>query len=207
MIDAIIPTIPGREASLERLLDSLQRTTVSAYDTVIVRDSPTCGEGWKAGLERSQSPYVAFLCDDQEFTGKGWDGICIETVDNGGIPCPRVWFPDGRPESFGGDMHALHHTSRIPKKDGTRVDYTPIPFLSREMAEEIGVLETQYAGDVWVSYRGRQLGYDTILRHGFEVRHWHEQIGRGAGMTQNERDAMDCETLWKELEKCGKMMA
>ena len=63
------------------------------------------------------------------------------------------------------------------------------------------MLDVHYASDVWVSYRGRQLGYETVLRHGFDVRHWHEQPGRGAGMSQNERDAMDVATMQRELEK------
>ncbi len=204
MIDAIIPTIPGREDSLERLLDSLQRTTLSPYETVIVRDSLTCGWGWKTGLERSQSDYVALLCDDQEFIASGWDEICIDTANADKLACPRVYRPDGSPESRGGDMHALHHLNRTPKKDWTEVDYTTIPFLSREQIDAIGMLPTQYAGDVWVSYRGRQLGFETVLRHGYEVRHWQEEVGRGAGMSQNERDAMDCKTVFDELDRMEK---
>ncbi len=207
MIDCIIPTIPGREASLERLLDSLQRTTLSPYETVIVRDSVTCGWGWKAGLERSQSPYVALLCDDQEFIAKGWDKVCMDTADADKLACPRVYLPDDRPESRGGDMHALHHLNRTPKRDWATVDYTTVPFLSREQIDAIGMLPTQYAGDVWVSYRGRQLGYETVLRHGYEVRHWQEEVGRGAGMSQNERDAMDCKTVFDELDRMERVTA
>ncbi len=201
MIDCIIPTIPGREDSLERLLDSLQRTTLSPYETVIIRDSVTCGWGWKTGLERSQGDYVALLCDDQEFIGKGWDEVCIDAADAGGIACPRVYLPDGTPESRGGDMHSLHHISLGPKKDGTKVDYATIPFLSREQIDAIGMLPVHYASDVWVSYRGRQLGFETVLRHGYEVRHHHNQVGRGAGMEQGDRDAMDCKTVFDELER------
>ena len=201
MIDCIIPTIAGREESLERLLDSLQRTTESAYEPLIVRDSVTCGWGWKTGLERSQAPYIALLCDDQEFLTPGWDVIAMETTNAGYLPCPRVMLPDGRYESQGGDMKALHHLSTQPKKDGTPVDYTVVPFLSREQLDAIGLIPpTQYAGDVFVSYRGRQLGYETVLRH-YDVRHWQEVTGRGAGMAQNERDAMDCKTVFDELDR------
>ncbi len=201
MIECIIPTVSGREASLERLLDSLQRTMVEPYDTIIVRDSITCGWGWKTGLERSHGPYVALLCDDQEILQPGWDSICIETVERDLLPCPRVYFPDGAPESRGGDMNSMHHISITHKKDGAPVDYTTIPFCSREQIEAIGMIPTQYSSDVWVSYRGRQLGIETVLRHGWEVRHWHEQAHRGAGMSQNERDAVDEKTMREELAR------
>ena len=61
------------------------------------------------------------------------------------------------------------------------------------------MIPTQYCCDVWVSYRGRQLGYETVLRHGFDLIHHQEQVGRGAGMSQNDRDALDMETMLEEL--------
>lgn len=202
MIDCIIPTIAGREDSLERLLDSLARTTQTSYEPIIVRDSVTCGWGWKTGLERSQAGYIALLCDDQEFVAKGWDRVCMDTVDEGFLPCPRVVLPDGRFESQGGDMNAMHHLSRSSKKDRTPVDYTVVPFLSRDQLDAIGPIPiTQYAGDVFVSYRGRQVGFETILRHGYDIRHWQESVGRGAGMSQADRDREDCETVFEELKR------
>ena len=62
------------------------------------------------------------------------------------------------------------------------------------------MLDIQYCCDVWVSYRGRQLGYDTVLRHGYDLVHHQEQVGRGAGMSQNERDAIDTAVMRERLE-------
>ena len=203
MIDLICPTIPGREASLERCLDSFSRLTGPELNPIVVRDSKTCGWGWQKGLERSSAPYVLLACDDQEVISDEWAEVAMETVDQGLLPAPRVWFPDGRVESMGGDMKALAHLSKRPKRDLSPTDYTTIPFLSREQIDAIGMLDGQYAGDVWVSYRGRQLGYETVLRHGYDFVHHYESVGRGAGMPQAQRDAMDVEAMQKELAKCA----
>lgn len=198
-IEAIIPTVKGREASLERLLASLPPSVAPR----VIEDSKTCGWGWELGMELSTADYLLLACDDQEFLGEQWVDICVETVEEGLLPCPRVWLPNGAIESQGGDMDAFAHIIGRPQKDRTLVDYTTIPFLSAKQAQEIGMLaDLHYCTDVWVSYRGRQLGYETVLRHGFDVRHWHEAPHRGAGMSQSDRDAMDEATMRKELSKC-----
>jgi hypothetical protein len=201
-IDLIVPTVKGREESLERCLDSYERNSLVDVVPIVVADSETCGWGWKRGLRISDAPYVLLACDDQECVSPTWAQICIETVDKGNLPCPRVWRPDGTIESQGGDMGSPHHVVNRPQKDWTEVDYTTIPFASREMIDEIGMLEIHYSSDVWVSYRGRQLGYKTVLRHGYDVRHWKHEVGRGAGMTVVARDAKDEATMRKELEQC-----
>ena len=200
-IDVIIPTIPGREDSLERLRSSLRATTTGSLTEVIIENSETCGWGWRKGLESSRSDYVLLACDDQEFIASGWDAFAIEAVDAGHLPCPRVWMPDGRIASQGGDMRSFAHIINRPQKDWTPVEYSTVPFLSREQAEAIGMLDVHYGSDVWVSLRGRQLGYETVLRHGYDVVHYEHPIGRGAGMSVTDRDAMDCEVVYKELAK------
>lgn len=200
MIDVLIPTIPERLESLERLTASLARTR-ARLNIVPIDNSETCGSGWKVGIAATTSEYVLLACDDQEFTDPDWADICVATVEDGYIPCPRVWTPDGSIESQGGDMNAMHHLTRTPQPDGLPVDYTTVPFLSREWADAIGMLDVHYCSDVWVSYRGRQLGIQTVLRHGFEVVHYQEAAGRGAGMSQVDRDAMDAATMHKALEE------
>jgi predicted O-methyltransferase YrrM len=198
MIDLIVPTIPGREESLDRCLRSFERLK-GGLNRIVVPESKTCGEGWIEGLARSEAPYVALVADDLECVSDSWAEVCIDTADMDCIPCPRVWAPDGSIESQGGDMNAPGHIIQRHQKDRTGVDFTTVPFLSQKLADEIGMIPTQYACDVWVSYRGRQLGYDTMLRHGYDLVHYQEQVGRGAGMDQNERDRIDTETMFTEL--------
>lgn len=201
-IDLIVPTIKGREEALERCLDSYERNSLVELNQIIVADSETCGWGWKRGLRLSSAPYVLFGCDDQECLSGTWAQTCIETVEQGMLPCPRVWNPDGSIESQGGDMASFRHVIARPQKDWTPVDYTTVPFLSRAWADEIGSLEIHYSSDVWFSYRARQLGHETVLRHGYDVRHWKDAIGRGAGMSVLDRDAQDEQTMREELERC-----
>jgi hypothetical protein len=70
------------------------------------------------------------------------------------------------------------------------------------MAEMIGMLPIHYSSDVWVSYRGRQLGWESVLRHGYDVRHWRHAALRGAGMSVPDRDEADETVLREELAKC-----
>jgi hypothetical protein len=204
-VDIVVPTVPGREESLERFLSSLKRCTPQSIplQEIVIEDSESCGWGWHRGLRASRAPYVLLACDDQEMIGPEWAQTCIETVDEGKLPCPRVWMPGGRIESQGGDMDVFAHIINRPQKDRTAVNYTTIPFMSREQADAIGMLpELHYCTDTWVSYRGRQLGYETVLRHGFDVLHHREMAHRGAGMSQSDRDAMDEKRMRKELATC-----
>lgn len=205
MIDVIIPTIPGREDSLLRTESSLTAHTTQDIDLnfIVVQNSETCGWGWRRGLRMSQAPYVLLATDDQEYVNTDWTSVCMETVDEGLLPCPRVFLADGRIESNGGDMKEFCHVHSRPRRDLQPCDYTTIPFMSREQADAIGMIDVHYSSDVWVSYRGRQLGYETLLRHGFDVVHHVEAHGRGAGMAQPERDAIDEQTMREELAKCA----
>lgn len=200
MVDVIVPTIPGREESLERCLTSFGKRT-DDLNTIVMRESKTCGEGWLKGLELSEAPYVLLVADDIECASDSWFEVCREVADEGLLPCPRVWTPDGSVESQGGDMNAMGHIIARYQKDRTPVDFTTVPFMSREQADAIGMIETQYGCDTWVSYRGRQLGYETVLTHGYDLVHHQHPVGRGAGMSQPERDAMDTQTMREELAK------
>lgn len=195
--DVIIPTLDARKASFKRLTDSLP----ASVNVIPVLNPPTCGEGWMRGLKKSKAPYVALIADDLEFIDEEWLDICQATVDEDLLPCPRVFTPEGRIESQGGDMTAQAHLLQRPRADRSPTDFTTVPFCSREQIDRIGMIPTQYCCDVWVSYRGRQLGYETVLRHGFDIWHHQEQAGRGAGMEQSDRDAMDTQILVRELEK------
>jgi glycosyltransferase involved in cell wall biosynthesis len=204
-LDVLIPTIPGREASLERLLESLERHSDVDLNEIIVKDSPSCGEGWLTALQASDSPYVAMMADDLEIASPLWAEVCIDTVDRGFLPCPRVYLPGGEVESQGGDMNAHQHIRTQHRKDSAWCDYTTVPFMSREQADAIGMIPVHYCSDVWVSYRGRQLGYETVLRHGYDLIHHREPAGRGAGMAVMDRDAMDLKTMNEALERVGSL--
>lgn len=172
-IDVIVPTVEGREESLERCLASFP-----GLNHIVIRDEPTCGRAWIRGIKQSSADYLLLTCDDIEAVNDRWIEPCVEAVDDGYLPAPVIYRPDGSLESAGGDMNAQACLINHIQADWTPVDFTPMPFWSREQARKIRMLPNHYMTDVWVSHRGRQLGYETVLRHGYQLRHHHEMPGR-----------------------------
>lgn len=179
MVDLIVPTIKGREDSLSRCLASYKANTAEGIlNVIIVHDEPTVGHAWEKGMGLSTAPYVALGGDDLEVTSSTWAGVCCETVDEGLLPCPVIWRPDGNLESCGGDMNSPACLITEMQADRTPTNFTVLPFMSREQADAIGMIPIHYGSDTWVSLRGRQLGYETVVRHGYELRHHQSQVGR-----------------------------
>ena len=178
MVDVIVPTIEGREESLERCLASFPD-----LNHIVVKGKPSCGAAWIEGIERSKADYLLLCADDIQcdyhpWQKQLWIEACVETVDQGKLPAPIVFRPNHSLESAGGDMNASGCLLTEIQPDWTPVDFTPMPFVSREQIEQIGMIEAHYMTDVWVSHRGRQLGYETVLRHPFRLIHHHEMVGR-----------------------------
>lgn len=178
MVDVIVPTIEGREESLERCLASFP-----GLNHIVVKGEPSCGKAWIKGIEQSKADYLLLCADDiqcdyYDWQKPLWIEACVETVDQGKLPSPVVFRPNHSLESAGGDMNASGCLLTEIQPDWTPVDFTPMPFVSREQIEQIGMIEAHYMTDVWVSHRGRQLGYETVLRHPYRLIHHHEMIGR-----------------------------
>lgn len=179
MVDLIIPTVTGREATLERCLESYHRCTAKDVLTVIViKDEETCGIAWKKGMALSNAPYVHLTCDDLEMRSETWAGVCCETVDEGFLPCPVIYRPNESIESCGGDTNSAGHLISTMQPDKTPCGFTVLPFMSREQADAIGMVDSHYKSDVYVSDKGRQLGYETVVRHGYELIHHRSDIKR-----------------------------
>jgi len=172
-IDLIVPTVAGREESLERCLDSFPE-----LNHIVVQGYPACGQAWEAGLKASDAPYVLLCADDIEAMDSDWIEPCVEAVDEDLLPAPMVFRPDGSIESAGGDMSASGCLLTDVRPHREAVDFTPMPFVSRAQIEAIGMIPTHMMCDVWVSHRGRQLGYETVLLHDYRLIHHHEMTGR-----------------------------
>lgn len=172
-IDLIVPTVPGREESLARCLASFPDT-----NHIVVRGQPTCGLAWQEGIKRSTAEYLMLCCDDIEADGDTWREACLETVDKGMLPAPVIRRPAGGLESAGGDMGAPGCLLTEIQPDWAPVDFTPLPFVSRRQIQRIGMVAGHYMTDVYLSHKGRQLGYETVLRTDFGLIHHHEMAGR-----------------------------
>jgi 3-deoxy-D-manno-octulosonic acid (KDO) 8-phosphate synthase len=180
----VVPTIPGREASLERCLTSYREKTEGIEVTFsVLENSPSAGAGWKMGaetLEQAHGPvdYLHLTNDDIECANDEWWTAAAEVTDTNQLPAPIVRNSDGSLQSAGGQLGANGDLLREIAPDGTRVGFTTVPFMSWSQWKQIGMLEVHYSSDVYVSERGRQLGIETVLCHDYELIHHMEQVGR-----------------------------
>jgi GT2 family glycosyltransferase len=182
MVDLIVPTIEGREESLERCLASFPD-----LNHIVVKGQPSCGLGWIEGIKRSGADYLLLCCDDIEADPDCDLTACIEAVDDGYLPAPVIHRPDGGLESAGGDMNAAGCLLRDVQPDWTPVDFTPLPFVSRAQIKKIRMIEAHYMTDVYLSHKGRRLGYETVLRHDFRLIHHHHMTGRRSPSPTDQR--------------------
>lgn len=172
-IDLIVPTVEGREESLERCLASFPDT-----NHIVIKGQETCGRGWIEGIKRSSADYLVLCCDDIE-ADEGCDlEACVEATDAGYLPAPVIHRPDGSIESAGGDINASGHLLATVQPDWTPVDFAPLPFVSRAQIQKIRMIEAHYMTDVYLSHKGRHFGYETVLRHDFKLIHHHHMTGR-----------------------------
>lgn len=182
MILIVVPTIPGREESLARCVESYMAHTDTDYAIRIYRNSPSAGEGWLSGVAEHVAvhgppDYVALTNDDCEVTGEWWPAA-VEACDAGKLPAPIVLNTDGSLQSAGGDFNEPSDLIHEIRPDWAEVGFTTIPFMSWEQWERVGMVPLHYCSDCWVSERGRQLGIPTVLRHGYRVTHHLHQVGR-----------------------------
>jgi hypothetical protein len=175
VIDIVLPTVAGREADLERCIASYEANTAPDVLTfIVIHDEPNCGTAWIKGMEASTAPYVHLTADDLEVTSPTW----AEASDRGLLPCPIVRRPNGSIESCGGDMSAPACLISELQENGTEVDFSPVPFGSREQVEAIGMIEAQYETDTYFSHKGRELGWPTVVCHGYEFTHHRSDVKR-----------------------------
>lgn len=184
MISIIIPTVPGREDHYGRCLDAYLHRTSRAFEVITERDHATVGLAWQAGAQRAAGDYIHFTCDDLEPLD-GWDDAAVAASDAGSVPAPKV--TDART----GELQSWPSWG-AEHADGIDAGFSAIPFLSRPMWEAVRpLLLSHYYSDDWISYRARKRGWPPLFCNGYAFRHHWAQHRRGAGMTQDGRQAYD----------------
>jgi len=170
LLSIIVPTIQGREASLQRAIDAYQATTECPHEFVVVHDEPSWSRGCNVGYERAEGSLLLFAADDLEPVPGWWRGATQLLLGKANeIPAPKV----------------LNHSADGPwdnngdGADGALTHFTRIPMMRRDQYERIGVWpEVDYASDVWVSEKARTLGIEARMVHSFcFIHHW-SQVGR-----------------------------
>lgn len=169
LISIVCPTITGREHWLEKALDSIRRT-LPGFEWLVYKDHPTCGIGWNLGISEASGDYILLFADDLE-AHPGWWQAGVESLERGEIPCPRILNPDGTLQSCG--------TFAEEAEDGTPSVVARVPFLTKEMAKAMyPVMENHYMGDHWITWKGEQLGWPTLVNRGVVFTHHFAQEGR-----------------------------
>jgi len=172
----VIPTINGRSEHLARCLQAYAQTAPSAA-IYVEHGHGSCGEAWIAGADKATQAgfeYLHFSADDLE-PHQGWLDVAIDTVDDGYIPAPLVFNPDGSLDSAGLENFGQY---RGPYADWQYVEGTTVPFLTRKMWERIGMIPVHYCTDLWVSVIGRRRGWETVIRTAMRFTHHAAAPGR-----------------------------
>lgn len=99
MIQAVVPTIPGREHLVNATVQSLEQHGI---EPIVVMDSPSCGEGWEFGLERCDAKYVGLWSDDLTVAEWDEDSLAAHLRQRIAVLSPTVLNPDGTLQGAGG---------------------------------------------------------------------------------------------------------
>jgi hypothetical protein len=174
----VIPTISGREESLEDVLAAYDRTLAGTkYELVVVRNESSWPRACNVGYERTSADVIHFGADDLEPLPGWWPPAkeALESKDE--LPAARVMTSDGRFEN------------REDGLDKALVWFTRVPILRRDQYERIGTWpEITYYADVWLSERANAIKIPTRIYYDYAFLHRRSSIGR-VDSAQNLLDA------------------
>ena len=169
MLSVIVPTITGREDSLERTLSAYEATGPVDMELVIIQDLANWPSGCNEGARRAKGDVLHFSADDIEPL-PGWHVDALAWIaEHDELPAPRVFN-----HSVDGEWD-----NAVDGPDGGVPHFTRVPLMTRSQYDRIGPWpEIDYCSDVWLSEKARTLGIETrmIWSYAF-VHHWN-QVGR-----------------------------
>ena len=161
VVQAVVPTIPGREQLLAETVASLEEHGI---DPVVVPSSPSCGEGWAIGLRACSADYVLLASDDIEVGDVSRLETALARAKAGLVVSPVVVNADGSLQGAGGFGLRL--------EDGATARTTIFPFALRETFLLVSPWPTSnHHCDAWISECAWRLGRGPIVTHGFELVH------------------------------------
>lgn len=177
-VSILIPTVRGREDLLRLCVDAYLRNTDHGgqvdLEFIILRDRPTCGQGWQQAAERATGNFLHFSNDDI-VPQPGWLAPLLEVAEHGHVAAP--WIQHG---SWGGFYGAAPELGQ--EMDWEPVNHSAMPFMSRHAFVRIGpIIATHYGVDNWIAERVRADGRQVIGRRSSVIQHFNIQIGRQKG--------------------------
>jgi len=188
-IAVVIPTIPGREALLERTVAAYQAATdAGRLEVIVVRNRPTIGQAWDDGATTAHQTTARYLhlSADDVTPHEGWDAAAITAAERGHYPSPRILNADGTLHpcgSMGGGM-------LMPDcADGTPCGTSPFPFMRLTDWAHIGpCIPVGYYADDYLSFRARLAGLEPVVARGYCLTHHEGTVGRQRSVQRSMQD-------------------
>lgn len=161
MIQAVIPTTPGRGHLLKATVASLEEHGI---EPVVVHDSRSCGEGWEIGLERCTAEIVGLWSDD--LTIQAWDEAAVlDRMPT--VVCPVILNPNGGLQGAGG--------MRLVLADGEQARNCICPIAERELFERFRPWpHLNHYCDTWITQRAVWAHHGPVVT--WSVRLVHHQL-------------------------------
>lgn len=188
-VSVLIPTVSGREPFLELCVSGYLRNTPTDVDLefVILRDRPTCGQGWQEAAERASGDYLHFSNDDV-IPRAGWLDPLLEATWQNYVGAP--WIQHG---AWGGYYGAAPELGQDPGW-WPDVDHSAMPFCGRDQFARFSpIIATHYGVDNWIAERIRAAGMRLVGCRASVIDHFNIQIGREKGeWTQIDLLDYDC---------------
>ena len=168
-LSIILPTISGREESLEKVVAAYCATTEVEHELIVVKDEPTWPGACNKGYEQSSGEIVHFGADDLEPLPRWWKKPLHWLSLHDELPAAKVLN-----YSVNGEF-----SNRADGRNEALVHFTRVPILRRDQYERIGPWpEIDYYADIWLSEKARTLGIRTRILYSYRfVHHW-SQVGR-----------------------------
>lgn len=169
MISIVLPTISGREESLQQVIDSYVAHTKVKYEIVVIKNAPTWPEACNAGFQKAEGDIILFGADDLDATA-GWHRDILKFFKaHDELPAPYI-------TDYEYDAPMMNAEDG---EDGAYAYFTRVPIMRRDQWERIGVWPPLiYYADIWVSEKARTLGIRTKMLYSFRFVHRWCQIGR-----------------------------
>ena len=173
----VVPTITGREESLEITLRSYEETLAGDdFELIIIQDAPTWPEACNDGYSKADAEYYLFGADDLDAYPGWWEyGKEALQLRPNELPAPFVYDMRGPEETF-------QRANPLDGPDGALTHFTRVPLMTREQWEIVGPWPAiGYYADMWVSEKAKTLGIRTRMVENFAFFHRWSQIGRTDG--------------------------
>lgn len=191
-VTVVIPTVPGREESLERAKAAYRATVPAEALTLDVRTGhSTCGAAWDVAAMEALTDLVHLSADDLEPL-PGWFEVAVAALGEGVMPAPYVrnghsaalescgrW-GEMTPESSSVPMSVIPIFPVAAWRGGAPLAPSPehLTFDPRRRVATWTSLDLHYFSDNAVSSCARAAGWEIRPRHGYAFLHWWEDAGR-----------------------------